>query len=130
LLRPDAAISGNANTGGMENIPPVKPVAKVWSRVWFLPCRVLRNAEFSAENQQCRLLGVKRTLPKSPLMSAFDPKRTCAADRVEWLATHCLNKKMEHWFPLASAMASASRKSFFCPFEYGRTYLAGISRAS
>jgi hypothetical protein len=30
----------------------------------------------------------------------------------------------------ASAMASASRKSFFCPFEYGRTYLAGISRAS
>ena len=24
----------------------------------------------------------------------------------------------------------ASRKSFFCPFEYGRTYFAGISRAS
>ena len=30
----------------------------------------------------------------------------------------------------ASAIASASRKSFFCPFEYGRTYFAGISRAS
>jgi len=30
----------------------------------------------------------------------------------------------------ASAIASASRKSFFCPFEYGRTYLAGINRAS
>src|SRR5450759_5086079 len=30
----------------------------------------------------------------------------------------------------ASAMASASRKSFFCPFEYGRTYRAGINRAS
>lgn len=30
----------------------------------------------------------------------------------------------------ASATASASRKSFFCPLEYGRTYLAGISRGS
>jgi hypothetical protein len=30
----------------------------------------------------------------------------------------------------ASAIASASRKSFFCPSEYGRTYFAGISRAS
>ena len=30
----------------------------------------------------------------------------------------------------ASAIASASRKSFFCPFEYGRTYFAGINRAS
>src|SRR5260370_927693 len=30
----------------------------------------------------------------------------------------------------ASAMASASRKSFFCPFEYGRTYFAGMSQAS
>jgi hypothetical protein len=30
----------------------------------------------------------------------------------------------------ASAMASASRKSFFCPFENGRTYFAGINRAS
>jgi hypothetical protein len=30
----------------------------------------------------------------------------------------------------ASAIASASRKSFSCPFEYGRTYFAGISRAS
>jgi hypothetical protein len=30
----------------------------------------------------------------------------------------------------ASAMASASRKSFFCPFEYGRKYFAGIRRAS
>jgi len=30
----------------------------------------------------------------------------------------------------ASAIASASRKSFFCPFEYGRTYFAGIRRAS
>ena len=30
----------------------------------------------------------------------------------------------------ASAIASASRKSFFYPFEYGRTYFAGISRAS
>ena len=29
----------------------------------------------------------------------------------------------------ASAIASASRKSFFCPFEYGRTYWAGISGA-
>jgi hypothetical protein len=57
LLRPDAAISGNANTGGIENTPPVKPVAKVWSKVWFLLCRVLGNAEFSAENQQCRLPG-------------------------------------------------------------------------
>jgi glycine/D-amino acid oxidase-like deaminating enzyme len=30
----------------------------------------------------------------------------------------------------ASAIASASRKSFFYPLPYGRTYLAGISRAS
>ena len=30
----------------------------------------------------------------------------------------------------ASAIASASRKSFFCPLEYGRTYFAGISLAS
>jgi hypothetical protein len=30
---------------------------------------------------------------------------------------------------IASAIASASRKSFFCPLLYGRTYLAGISRA-
>jgi hypothetical protein len=30
----------------------------------------------------------------------------------------------------ASAIASASRKSFFCPFEYGRPYFAGINRAS
>src|SRR5579859_6524054 len=30
----------------------------------------------------------------------------------------------------ASAIASASRKSFFCPFEYGHTYFAGINRAS
>jgi hypothetical protein len=30
----------------------------------------------------------------------------------------------------ASAIASASRKSFFCPSEYGRTYFAGINRAS
>src|SRR6202011_2726389 len=30
----------------------------------------------------------------------------------------------------ASAIASASRKSFFCPLLYGRTYFAGISRAS
>src|ERR1700682_2913877 len=30
----------------------------------------------------------------------------------------------------ASAIASASLKSFFCPFAYGRTYFAGISRAS
>ena len=29
----------------------------------------------------------------------------------------------------ASAIASASRKSFFCPLLYGRTYLAGINRA-
>jgi hypothetical protein len=29
-----------------------------------------------------------------------------------------------------SAIALASRKSFFCPFEKGRTYFAGISRAS
>src|ERR1700745_2213619 len=29
----------------------------------------------------------------------------------------------------ASAIVSASRKSFFCPLLYGRTYLAGISRA-
>jgi len=29
----------------------------------------------------------------------------------------------------ASAMASASRKLFFWPLEYARTYLAGISRA-
>ena len=28
----------------------------------------------------------------------------------------------------ASAIASASRKSFFYPFEYGRTYFAGIKR--
>ena len=28
---------------------------------------------------QCPLLGVKRTLPKRPPMSAFDPKRTLAA---------------------------------------------------
>jgi hypothetical protein len=27
----------------------------------------------------------------------------------------------------ASAIAFESRKSFFRPFEYGRTYLAGIS---
>ena len=27
-------------------------------------------------------------------------------------------------------LASASRKSFFCPLEYGRTYFAGIRRAS
>jgi len=26
-------------------------------------------------------------------------------------------------------VASASRKSFFCPLEYGRTYFAGIRRA-
>ena len=30
---------------------------------------------------------------------------------------------------IASAIASESRMSFFCPFEYGRTYCAGISRA-
>src|SRR5215831_21017866 len=30
----------------------------------------------------------------------------------------------------ASAIASASRKSSFCPLEYGRTYFAGMSRAS
>ena len=30
----------------------------------------------------------------------------------------------------ASAIASASRKSFFCPLLYARTYFAGISRAS
>ena len=30
----------------------------------------------------------------------------------------------------ASAIASASRKSFFCPLRYGLTYFAGMSRAS
>ena len=30
----------------------------------------------------------------------------------------------------ASAITSASLKSFFCPLLYGRTYLAGINRAS
>jgi hypothetical protein len=33
-------------------------------------------------------------------------------------------------FVEALSFASASRKSFFCPFEYGRTYFAGISLAS
>jgi hypothetical protein len=30
----------------------------------------------------------------------------------------------------ASAIASSSLKSFFCPLLYGRTYLAGVNRAS
>src|SRR5262249_22366426 len=44
----------------------LKPVAKVWSRVWFLPGRALRNAEFSALSRQCRLHPQKRTLLDRP----------------------------------------------------------------
>jgi hypothetical protein len=34
------------------------------------------KADITIVLNQCPLLGVKRTLPKRPLMSAFDPKRT------------------------------------------------------
>src|SRR5215470_5646943 len=47
----------------------------------FLPqeCPLLAQSGHPASDFQCPLLGVKRTLPKRPPMSAFDPKRTLAA---------------------------------------------------
>ena len=42
-------------------------------------CPLLAQSGHSATEFQCPLLGVKRTLPKRPPMSAFDPKRTWAA---------------------------------------------------
>jgi hypothetical protein len=39
-------------------------------------CPLLAQSEHPDALNQCPLLGVKRTLPKRPPMSAFDPKRT------------------------------------------------------
>src|SRR5262245_46456595 len=52
----------------------------------------------------------------------------CSACRSSWslvlVATNLIVGRCT-----ASAIASASRKSFFCPLLYGRTYFDGISRA-
>ncbi len=54
-----------------------------------------------------------------------------AAQRLQIKLIGSLHRHELHRRPrTASAIASLSRKSFFCRFEDGRTYFAGISRAS
>src|SRR5262245_17643671 len=53
----------------------------------------------------------------------------CSAWRSSW-STVLMATNFMVGRSTASAIASASRRSFFCPFEYGRTYRAGINRAS
>jgi hypothetical protein len=52
----------------------------------------------------------------------------CRAGRSSWSAVLVATNFMVGRCT-ASAIASGSRKSFLCPLLYGRTYLAGISRA-
>src|SRR5260370_36176288 len=54
--------------------------------------------------------------------NAWEPFTLCSA---VFVATNFIVGRLT-----ASVIASASRKSFFCPLEYGRTYFAGIRRAS
>jgi hypothetical protein len=63
-------------------------------------------------------------------------RRRIAALRVGRIASEILDVQHEPFRLLdfgalwITLIASASRKSFFCPFESSRTYFAGIKRAS
>jgi hypothetical protein len=46
--------------------------------------------------------------------------------QIELLGRLCRDELHSRALAPASVIASASRKSFFCPLEYGRTYFAGI----
>ena len=58
-------------SAALAAVAPRKPAAKVWSRLWFFSRPVLRNAEFSVTNRQCRLHPQKRTFVNMIVMSAM-----------------------------------------------------------
>src|ERR1017187_6251316 len=67
----------------------------------------------------------RKTLRRRNAPKAVRRSKPSAADANEKIALleHSLRESLQEQ---TAAIASASRKSFFCPFEYGRTYFAGI----
>src|SRR5215467_10956491 len=84
------------------------------------PCRTATPR--SSRKARIWLMTPVRWLTNRSRTRCNDCRSSCSADLV---ATNFIVGRCT-----ASAIASASRKSFFCPLEYGRTYLAGINRVS